>query len=173
MYILKFSYWLNSKRSCRGDSCIGSTEVTMPTVLLRGYTYQTDRLNCGCTKVVGCLNIHSLPCVWNLYVWLNVKIIIDKKKNMWLTKSNLNWYLSLHVITYCTTQSVSNFRYMTSEMEMYIPSNTTMQRILVYTMLHVSAYILAVIRHLLITIQLCVSYSYFLCYMLIVCTHYM
>jgi hypothetical protein len=45
-----------------------------------------------------------------------------------------------------------------SEMEMYIPSNTTMQCILVYTMLHVSAYILAAIRHLLITIQLCISY---------------
>jgi hypothetical protein len=53
--------------------------------------------------------------------------------------------------------------YNLSEMEMYIPSNTTMQCILVYVTLHVSAYILAIIRHLLITIQLCVSYSYFLC----------
>jgi hypothetical protein len=58
--------------------------------------------------------------------------------------------------------------YNLSEIEMYIPSNTTMLCILVYTVLHVSAYFLAIIRHLLITIQLCISYSYFLCYMLIV-----
>jgi hypothetical protein len=55
-----------------------------------------------------------------------------------------------------------------NEMEMYIPSNTTMYCILVYTMLHVSAYFLALIRHLLMTVQLCISCSYFVCYMLIV-----
>jgi hypothetical protein len=108
------------------------------------------------------------------------KRLVDRKlKTGWHVCSS-NDYLSFNISGIHTV-----VLYNLSEMEMYIPSNTTMRCILVYTMLHVSAYFLAIIRHLLITIQLYISsalfpmlyanclYSYFLCYMLIVCIHYM